>query len=355
MAAPGRQPPAAALVIAGGRGTRLWPLSRAGHPKPLFSLDGRETLLESTIRRLSPLIHAERTFVVAAADQTPRFRRTLRGLLPARNLIAEPVGRGTAVAIAYGAAVIRKRIGAATLAVLPADHHVHPAEGLRRTLARALRLARRHAAIVVIGVKPERAEPGYGYQEVGAAVDGGFAVRRFVEKPAARQAARMVRSGRFLWNAGMFVMTTATLEDELAAHAPGLAEAFGRFASMPAGERARFYSRLNFDSFDRVVIEKSRRVLGVKARFRWYDVGSWDGLWAALRAGERNVFSGSVVALDCDGVLARADRRLMVLLGVEDLVAVDTGDAVLIARRSRSQELRRVFDELARRRLSHYL
>ncbi len=356
-AAPVAGQDAAALIIAGGRGTRFWPESRAGRPKPLFAIDGRTTLLADTIARVRPLIPAERIFVLASAEQRAPFRKALNGIIPAENLIVEPQGRGTAVAIAYGAATIARRRGAETaVAVMPADHYVTPAEGFRATIAQALGLAHSHDAIVVVGVTPTRAETGYGYQQIGPAVGAGFKVARFVEKPAPAVARRMVKSGRYLWNAGMFVMRVGVLAAELRRHAPGLAVAMERFGAIGARELPSFYRALEFDSFDRVVAEKSRNVLGVRAGFSWFDVGSWEGLFEALKPADgANVLSGNVIALGAEGVLARGGKRLMVLLGVTDLVAVDTGDAILIARLSSSQEIRRVTEELARRGLDHYL
>ncbi len=347
---------ASALIIAGGQGTRFWPLSRANRPKPLFSLDGHGTLLGDTISRLQPLVARDRIFVIAAAAQAARFRRAVRGMIPARNLILEPDGRGTAVAIAYGAGVIEARLGAAPIAVMPADHYVAPPAAFRRTLARALKLARTHPAMVVIGAQPTHPESGFGYQKIGPAVaGGGFEVERFVEKPALAAAERMVKSGEFLWNAGMFVMRSETLAAEIAAHCAPLTAVMRELPALAGARLASAYRRLSFDSFDREVVEKSRRIIGVRADFRWHDVGSWDGLWEAMRAADGNLLSGRVVALDSKGVLARAESRLMVLLGVDDLVAVEAGDAILIAKRSRSQELRRVIDELRRRRLDRYL
>ena len=347
---------AAALIIAGGRGTRFWPESRAGRPKPLFSIDGKSTLLDDTIARMRPLIPHERIFVLVSADQAAAFRRAVKGKIPPRNLIVEPEGRGTAVAIAYGAAMIKKRLGGETvIAVMPADHYIEPAAGFRRTIAEAIALAAKNRAIVVVGVRPARAESGYGYQQIGRAVGAGFKVVRFVEKPAPAVARRMVRSGKFLWNAGMFVMGVDTLGAELGRHAPALAATMEKFGAMTRSQLARGYGRLSFDSFDRVVAEKSGNVIGVRARFRWHDIGSWEGLWEALRGRESNVLSGNVIAVDADGVLARAGERLMVILGVSDLVAIDTGDAILIARRSESQGVRRVIEELRRRGLTRYL
>src|ERR1700722_1779674 len=221
----------AALIIAGGRGTRFWPESRADRPKPLFAIDGKTSLLEQTIARTKPLIPKERIFVLVASDQREAFRRALRGLIPPRNLIVEPAGRGTAVAIAHGGAVIAERLGAeAVVAVMPADHYVTPPSGFRSTIASAISLAASDDAIVVIGVTPTRPETGYGYQKIGRAVRDGFKVDSFVEKPAPARARQMVKSGRFLWNAGIFVMRIATLARELVEHAPGLATAMSTLA-----------------------------------------------------------------------------------------------------------------------------
>jgi mannose-1-phosphate guanylyltransferase len=344
-----------ALIIAGGRGTRFWPASREARPKPLFSIDGRTTLLGNTIARLRPMVARERIFVLVAASHAPAFRRALRGLIPARNLIVEPAARGTAVAIAYGCAVIERRAGAGVIAVMPADHFIEPASEFRATLADAVALAREHPSMVVIGVAPTRPETGFGYQKIGRAVGVGFKVARFVEKPAAAVARRMVTSGKYLWNAGMFVMATRTLDAELRAHSPALARAARRLAAMRGKGFARAYSRLAFDSFDYEVVEKSKSVLGVRARFRWHDVGSWEGLWQAVGGGGCEVTRGNVLAMDSERYLAHSDSRLMVLFGVSDLIAIDTGDALLIAHRSQSPEIRRVTEELARRGMHRYL
>jgi mannose-1-phosphate guanylyltransferase len=348
-------PRASALIIAGGRGTRFWPASRNARPKPLFSVDGKRSLLADTVARLSPTIPRERIFVLVAASHQAPFRRALRGLVPARNLIVEPAARGTAVAIAYGAAVIRRMVGDGLIAVMPADHHISPAAGFRRTLKSAIGLAAERDAIVVIGVTPTRAEPGYGYQKIGARVGAGFRVAKFVEKPAPALASRMVRSGKYLWNAGMFVMSTRTLAREFAEHCPALGKAAGRLASIPRAKLARIYQSLRFDSFDRAIVEHSRNVLGVRAQFSWHDVGSWEGLWQAAGGARRNVLRGGAIALESESVLAHSDSRLMVLFGVRDLVVVDTGDAILIAHRQKSQHVRRVTDELERRGLHRYL
>lgn len=346
---------AAALIIAGGRGTRFWPASREHYPKPLFSIGAGATLIGETIKRLQPRISRQRIFVLVTAAQRKAFAPALKALIPPENLLLEPAGRGTAVAIAYGAAVIRARLGDCVIAVMPADHYIAPAAGFRRTLGKAVQLASRENAVVVIGVAPNRPDTGYGYQEIGAKSGPGYKVKRFVEKPSLPEAKRMVACGKFLWNAGMFVMNTATLKRELEANAPALAKAAPGLAAMTSSALARAYRKLDFDSFDRVVLEHSRHVLGVRAEFSWYDVGTWEGLWEALGGREKNVTVGQVMALDSAGVLAHSNSRLMVLLGVNDIVAVDTPDAILIINRARSQETRRVTEELKRRGLDRFL
>jgi len=346
---------ASVLIIAGGRGTRFWPASRESRPKPLFSIDGKTSLLADTIERHVPLIPRERIFVLAAAVHQAPFRRALRGLIPADNLIVEPAARGTAVAIAYGVAIIKRRLGNGVIAAVAADHYIATPAKYRRTLAEAIRLAATHESIVAIGITPTRPESGYGYQKIGPKVGAGFRIEKFVEKPALALARRMVRSGRYLWNASMFVVSTRTLARELAEHCPALGIAAERLALTPRTKLARAYRRLRFDSFDRVIMEKSTNVLGVRARFSWHDVGSWDGLWGAVGKTGGNVLRGKAIALDSERVLAHSDSRLMVLFGVRDLIVVDAGDAILVAHREMSPHLRRVTEELERRGLQRYL
>ena len=395
---------AAVLIIAGGRGTRFWPESRINRPKPLFLIDGKASLLAATVARMQPLIARERVFVLASADQAPLFRPVLKNLIPPRNLIVEPEGRGTAVAIAYGAGMIAERLSdEVVVAVMPADHYVRPTPAFQHTLRDAIHLAAGHEAIVVIGIKPTRPESGYGYLKIGKAVkvpstppalpfsrsviesqrgsrhrqriaedpipppdqgevrwasDGAgaaFKLDRFVEKPPPATAKKMMRSGKYLWNAGMFVMSAATLAAELARHAPPLAQAMHSFPSMKPEQLERKYRALLFDSFDRVIAERSRNAIGVRARFDWHDVGSWEGLWEALRGRSRNVLTGNVIEIGADGVLARTRDHLMVLLGVKDIVAIETPDVILIANRRQSQDVRKVIDELERRGSQRYL
>ena len=350
-----RLSPASVLIIAGGRGTRFWPASREARPKPLFSIDGKSSLLADTLARHVALVGRERIFVLAAAAHQGPFRRALRDLIPARNLIIEPTGRGTAVAIAYGAAVIKRRLGDNVIAAVAADHYIQTAAQYHRTLLDTIHLATTHESIVTIGVTPAWPETGYGYQKIGPKVGVGFQIERFVEKPPLALARRMVRSGNYFWNPSMFVMSTRTLAREFAEHCPQLGIAAEKLAATPRAKLASAYRRLKFDSFDRVIMEKSRHVLCVRARFSWHDVGSWDGLMTAVADPRGSVMRGNVISLDSGRVLAHSDSRLMVLLGVRDLIVVDTGDAILVAHREMSQHVGRVTNELERRGMRRYL
>src|SRR5208282_5642915 len=286
-----------------------WPASREARPKPLFSIDGKTSLLADTIARHVPLVARERIFVLAAAAHQAPFRRAIRGLIPSQNLIVEPDARGTAVAIAYGAAIIKRRLGDGVIASVAADHYIATAEQYRRTLADAIGLTAANDSIVAIGIPPTRPETGYGYQKIGAKVGAGFRIEKFVEKPPLATARRMVRSGRYLWNASMFVASTRTLAREFAAHSPALGIAAEKLARTPRTKLARAYGRLRYDSFDRVIMEKSANALGVRARFSWHDVGSWDGLWDAVGGVDDNVIRGNAIALDSERVLAYPDSR----------------------------------------------
>jgi mannose-1-phosphate guanylyltransferase len=347
---------AAALIIAGGRSTRFWPEGRADRPKPLFSVTGDSSLILDTIARIQPLIPRERIFVLVTDGQRRAFRSELRGTIAPHNLIIEPEGRGTTVAIAYGSAMIAERFGKDVIIVTtPADHYIPQANAFRSTIGKAIRAASEARAIVVVGVKPTRPETGYGYQQVGQRIKGGFKVARFIEKPPLERARRMLLSGQFLWNAGIFAMSPAVLLIEMQQHLSPLAAAMERFAKMKLQELRSVYRQFDVASFDREIAEKSNNLVGVRAKFEWHDVGSWHGLWTAMRGSNSNVISDGIVTDDVQGVLARGGKRLMVLLGVKDLVAVDTDDAILIASLSRSQELSRVLETLRQRGLQSYL
>lgn len=332
-----------AVILAGGGGTRLWPASRRKRPKQFLPLaPGGRSLLAATVERLAmPL---ERVLVVTAAPQVDEVRAALPKL-PAENVIAEPVARNTAPAVALAAHELMKRgAGGAVMAVLPSDHVVTDEAAFRRVLAQACAAAEWH--LVTCGIQPARPETGYGYLELGDVTDGpARAVKRFVEKPDRATAAKYVASGRHLWNSGMFFFRAERIWRETEDHLPHTAQAIaaGRYADAAA------------ISIDYGIMEKATDIFAVPGDFGWNDVGSWAALADVLPAQAGNVrVGGPSVAIDAKGNVVVGDA-LVALVGVDDLVVVTAGDAVLVMPKARAQDVRAVVQELERRKMDPYL
>lgn len=373
----------AVLVLAGGRGERFWPRSRASLPKQFLRLSGPRTLLQETFRRARRLVPADRVYVVTPA----RYRDLTLGQLPELppgNVVVEPFGRDTAPGIGLGAVHIARRDPDATMIVLPADHLIAHEDRFHAALSAAAAVAARGRHLVTLGVPPTRPETGYGYIQVGAhleEVNGRpvRAVRRFTEKPALEQAMGFLAAGDHLWNSGMFAWRISLFRRLLARHLPGLAAGLERIAAALAaagpasadGPRdAAGYEavvRREFAAFERIsidcgLLERAGEVVVLPGDFGWDDVGSWAALERVRPKDERgNVIEGPVVAVDsrdcilCAGdgeagpaAAAAGSGRLLVTYGVDNLLVVDTPDAVLVADKSRSATLKRVVEELKR-------
>lgn len=348
---------ACAVILAGGSGTRFWPLSRRSHPKQLLELFGRGTLLEQTEARLRGIIPPERTYIFTSElVKHEIIRRHER--IPPRQIIAEPAARNTAPTIGLAARELLRRDPDAIMVVLPADHVIIKPAAFRRVLRAACRFAAIEGRSVVVGLKPTRPETGYGYVRLGRRVerlDGQeiYAVRRFTEKPPASTAARYISSGDYLWNGGMFIWRASTLVHNLERFQPRMAEGLERIAA--AGGVAsiksfrRLFSRLDKISIDYALMEKVSDVYAVAADIGWSDVGSWAVAYESRpKDGQGNVRPAHSLCLDSRGNLIVAPRKFVVTVGVENLVIVDTGDALLVAARDRSQDVGKAVQELDR-------
>jgi len=349
-----------AVILAGGSGTRFWPASRRHTPKQLLALAGRadEALIAATVRRLEPLIAADRVWI---STGTRLVEATLAALptVPREHFLAEPVARNTAPCIGWASATIARTDPDAIIAVLPADHHIGNEPAFRQALGTALRAAE-SGWIATIGIVPTRPETGYGYIEVGEAVtDGMREVSRFVEKPTRERAEAFVAEGRYLWNGGMFFFRASVMRDAIALHVPILAAGLDAIEAAAArGDEAAalaaIFPTLPSISIDHAVMEKAKRVAVVPGDFGWNDVGSWQTTWEMSgKDPNGNAVPGGTVVVDAANNLVRdltsgTVRKRWALLGVNDLVIVETDDAVLVVPRERAQEVRAVVDALAR-------
>jgi mannose-1-phosphate guanylyltransferase len=355
------------VILAGGSGTRVWPASRRSRPKQLLPLgaSGDESLLAATVRRLLPLVPAERVWIVTAADQASAVRADVPAL-PSEHVIAEPAARNTAAAIGLAVVHVQNADPEAVIGVLPADHHIGDEGGYRDAVGRALAAALRHDAIVTVGIRPTKPETGFGYLELGDEVEPGVSrVARFVEKPDRARAESYLASGRHLWNGGMFFFQARRLLDAIRRHMPQTGAALAEIASAlssgggaaAAGAAAKHYVGVPSISIDYGVMEKESGVLTVPGDFGWNDVGSWAAL-ADYRSTDDagNVAAGELVAHQAKGNIVYADAGTLVgLLGVEDLVVVRSGNAVLVARKDRAQDVREIVRLLEQSRRDDYL
>ncbi len=344
-----------AVILAGGRGTRFWPRSRLRTPKQLLNIVGRETMLEQTIGRLQPLFPYPRLWVVTNAEQVRNIRR-LAPRLRAEHILAEPVGRNTAAAIGLAAFHLAHRYGDAVMTVLPADHFISNPARYRGILENAIKVAARGANLVTLGIPPTRPEIGYGYIERESitqklASGNAFTVKRFTEKPDEATAKQFLASGNFFWNAGMFFWRVSTFLGCLKQYLPATHAALARLARDIGTRRyapalKRIYTKLENISVDYAVLEPATRtesnasVYVLPADVGWSDIGSWAAVYelGAKREGG-NISAGSFFALDAAGNYIYSPEKFVAAIGVNDLIIVETPDALLLCRRDRAQEV----------------
>lgn len=337
-----------ALIMAGGAGTRLWPLSRRQRPKQLLRLIEGRSLLELSCERLRGLFDPARIWVITSADYLAQVAAALPDV-PRANLIGEPMGRDTLNAIGLAASLIRARDADATMAVFTADHVITPVERFQAAVQRGLAAATQHADhLVTFGIRPRAPHTGYGYVQRGAALASGvWRVAAFKEKPPRDVAEQYVASGQYAWNSGMFAWRAATILDEIAKHAPenarGLAALAEGWQSADSARRATAFAALPKISIDYAVMEKAAHVLMVEMDVDWRDVGSWTALATThpADAAGNTLIAPRVLSADSHGnIVVSEDDHLITLLGVRDLVVVRSGDATLICHKDHVEQLK---------------
>ena len=341
------------VLLSGGVGSRLWPVSREAHPKQFLPLAGELSMLQETLQRTSGL---EETAPIVVCNEEHRFMvaEQLRQVdLKASALILEPQGRNTAPAVALAALHVIASDPDALLLVLPADHLIQDVGAFVAAVGKAIPLAQK-GRLVTFGVVPVSAETGYGYIKCGAALEADlFDLERFVEKPDAATAQAYLDSGSYLWNSGMFLLRAATYLEQLGEHAPEIFACCQRAMEKASADLdfvrpdAEVFDECPSDSIDYAVMEKTDAGAVVSLDCGWSDVGAWSALWdVAQRDTDGNVCEGDVIVDNCSGSYFRSESRLVAATGVENLVVVETADAILVADRSKVQDVKRIVNRL---------
>ena len=342
------------LILSGGSGTRLWPVSRKNLPKQFLSLAGQGTLFQQAIARTRQLPQVAAPIVVASDDH--RFLaadQLLEAGIDDATIVLEPLARNTAPAIALGALQAIDRDADAVLLVLPADHLIGDTAAFAAAVEKALPLAEQ-GWLVTFGIRPDRPETGFGYIRHGEVVGDGYHVDQFVEKPDFATAKSYVADGGYDWNSGMFLFKASRYLEELAAHAPAMLAAV-REAHAKASVDLDFvridrdaFARVPDDSIDYAVMEKTRRAAVIPVSCAWSDIGSWSALWqTSAHDAQGNAHDGDTLAIDTRNSLLRShDRHLLATVGVDDLIVVTTPDATLVAHRDAAQDVKKIVEQL---------
>jgi mannose-1-phosphate guanylyltransferase len=357
------------VILAGGRGTRFWPLSRKRRAKQLLALAGKQTMIQQTVARLLPLAPTKRFWVITNEDSQREIVRQLPRL-SRRQIIAEPVGRNTAPAIGLAAFILLQNDPEAVIGMFPSDHVIGDAKRYREVLAKGIEIAAAGENIVVLGIRPTRPETGYGYIEAGSAMDSSASrVHRFTEKPYAERAARFLEAGNYFWNSGMFLWSARTLANALREHLPRTAPLLEQIANAYGTKQfasafRRIYPKCENISIDYAVLEprsakgeQDSNIFCLPADFGWNDLGSWTALYehyvAKSQPPDGNFISGEgAFSLNAEGNYIHAPGKFVAAVGVNNLVVVETDDALLITTRERAQDVGKVVKYLDENKLT---
>lgn len=345
------------IILAGGSGVRFWPWSRESLPKQLLKISGENTLIQETLKRLLPIIPIENIWVVTNEKHAFKTRDQLKHLgFDPQNLLAEPVGKNTAPAIALAAEWFKDRKDE-VLAIFPADHIIKDPESLHTALKQGEAIAAQ-GYLVTLGIRPARPETGYGYIKSGASLtDFAFQVERFIEKPDLSTAKKFMEAGDYYWNGGIFLWQVATIRAELQRHLPDIFNGLDGINSHlidSGGHRPyrvldtqgqEIYESLPSISIDYGIMEKSDKVAVVPTSMQWSDVGCWNAIEEiSVSDAQGNILSPDVFQLDCSGSIIKCDGRMIAALGLKDLIVIDTPDALLVCPKDRAQEVKQLVE-----------
>lgn len=342
------------LILAGGKGTRLYPLSRANKPKQFLKVINNKSFLENTVERIIPLIKKENIYVVTNQDYQDKIRLELTDINK-ENIFTEPENKETATCIGLSAVKLLKKDGDAVIVVLPSDHHIDGQKDYIETLSQAVDIANRKRGIVTLGIEPNRPETGYGYIEMGQRVPGerpSYKVARFTEKPNTEVAKDFLLKGTYLWNSGMFVFRADVILREIEKYLPdlhkSLMEIYKHLGEDDEEEVIREqYNLIDGISIDFGVMQKTRKAYVIKSDFIWDDIGSFSALSRYKDIFRDSNSKNNIYLQECENCSIFGDKNLIIGLGVKDLVIVDAGDVILVMDKNKDQEIKHLLNDLS--------
>lgn len=357
------------VIMAGGGGTRFWPISRQTTPKQLLNLSGEDALINETIKRINPVIEKNKIFVVTNEKQGDLLKKIVGTNCHREHILLEPAARNTAACIGYAAISIMKKYGDGVMCVFPSDHYIKNEEGFRRVLKGAIELAEKYDKLVTIGIRPTFPSTGYGYIKrvdsgqltVNSDDSIGYLVEEFVEKPNYEKAKKYLGSGKYLWNSGMFVWKISTIIENFKRFLPKVwrkLEELSEYIGMDDewDNIKRIYPQIPSISIDYGIMERSDDVIVVPGDFGWNDVGSWDALGSIYDTDDNgNIVRGEHIGLATKGSIIYGNKRLIATIGLEDMIVVETDDSVLVCPKNKAQEVKKVVEKLKEMGKEEYL
>ncbi|HHW01459.1 MAG TPA: mannose-1-phosphate guanylyltransferase [Thermoanaerobacterales bacterium] len=346
------------VIMAGGGGTRFWPLSRISTPKQFLNITGDDSMINDTIKRIKDIIPPEKILIVTNKAQEKILNKVVIDDIPAENILIEPVGRNTAACVAYAAFVIKKRTGDAVMGVFPSDHYIKNAAEFQRVLRAACTVAEKDGKLVTMGITPTFPSTGYGYikfdreRAIPAEEKSAFEVLEFVEKPDVPKAKAYLDSGNYLWNSGMFVWKTSVILSNFERFLPRLYHKISEIEPYIGTAKERdaveeIYPALQDISIDYGIMERAEEVVVIPGDFGWNDVGSWDSLGSVFPPDENgNITKGDFVDIETRNSIIYSNGRLVAAVGLEDMIVVETSDALLVCPKKKAQDVKKVVEQL---------
>lgn len=341
--------------MAGGSGTRFWPLSRKKKPKQLLNLSGNDVMLNEAVDRLTTITSKENIFIITNIEQTSSVKDVTNGKIPGRNILSEPEARNTAACIGYAAVEILKRYEDGVMVITPSDHYIKNIPELTRLFKLAISTVERTNKLVTIGITPTYPSTGFGYIQFGTDKDTVKPVISFKEKPDIEMAEAYVKSGEYAWNSGMFIWKASTILEKFKEFVPDIYEVLRKIKDSIGTDKEQetinlLYPTIRKISIDYAIMEPAslkNEVCVIPGDFGWNDIGSWDMLNVLLPVDKKgNISIGDVIQIDTHDTYIYSSSRLVTALGVDNLIIVETPDAIMITKKDRAQDVKKIVDEL---------